>query len=102
MGWYRKEAGAIVVTVRLTPKSDRDAIMGVGQLSDDTEILKIRVRALPEDGAANAALVRLVAKSLKVPKSAVAIATGAQQRVKQVRVSGDPVELSRRIEGLVK
>ena len=76
--------------------------MGVGQLSDGTEVLKIRVRALPEDGAANAALVRLIAKSLRVPKSAVAIATGAQQRVKQVRVSGDPAELVKRIEVLAK
>ena len=71
MACYRVEPGAIVLTVRLTPKADRDAIDGIGVLADGRAVAQVRVRALPEDGAANAALVALIAKTFGRPKSAV-------------------------------
>jgi uncharacterized protein YggU (UPF0235/DUF167 family) len=44
---------------------------------------------VPEDGAANAALLALVAKTFHVAKSAVTLQRGATQRVKQVHIAGD-------------
>ena len=93
MPWYRLEAGGIVLSVRLTPKADRDAPDGVHVLSDGRSIVRVRVRAVPEDGAANDALVKVVAKAFGRPKSAVSIVAGASQRLKQVRVTGDVTEL---------
>jgi uncharacterized protein YggU (UPF0235/DUF167 family) len=58
----------------------------------------IRVRALPAEGEANAALTGLLAKRLRVPKSAVTIAAGHSARVKQVRIAGDPDALAREID----
>jgi uncharacterized protein (TIGR00251 family) len=95
---FRAKAGAIVLAVRLTPKGGRDAIDGVATLGDAREVALVRVRAVPEDGAANAALVGLLAKTFKRPKSAVAIVAGATARLKQVRISGEPRALSDVVE----
>ena len=89
-----------MLSVRLTPKADRDAPDGVGVLSDGRAVLRVRVRAVPEDGAANDALVKTIAKAFGRPKSAVAVIAGATQRLKQVRVMGDAAELKRAAENL--
>ena len=47
----------IVLTVRLTPKGGRDAIDGIEQMADGRAVLKVRVRAAPSEGEANAALM---------------------------------------------
>ena len=80
--------------MRLTPKGGRDAIDGVETMSDGKSVLKARVRAVPEDGKANAALVELLAKALRVPRSAVSVATGQTSRVKTLEISGDPDALA--------
>jgi uncharacterized protein len=58
---------------------------------------KARVRALPEDGAANAALERLVSEWLQVPKSAARLVTGAKSRVKCIEVGGDVKKIEDRL-----
>jgi uncharacterized protein (TIGR00251 family) len=99
---YRTEPGAIVVAVRLTPRADRDAVEGIGALADGREVARVRVRAVPEAGAANAALIRLMAKTFGRPKSAVTIAAGAGQRLKQIRIAGETPELVRIVESWPK
>ena len=47
MACFRAEGGGIVLSVRLTPKSSRDAVEGGGRLSDGTEVALARVRGLP-------------------------------------------------------
>ena len=84
-----------MLTVRLTPKSSRDEIVGVESF-DGEAVLK--VRALPEGGRANEALERLVARWLKVPPSFVSVAQGGKSRLKQKLIEGDPDTLIRLIE----
>jgi uncharacterized protein (TIGR00251 family) len=91
---YRPAAGGILVTVRLTPGAHRDAIEGTDTLADGRVVLRVRVRAAPEDGAANAALCVLMAKGFGRPKSAVALVSGAKQRVKVVMIRGDGTSLA--------
>ena len=86
--------------MRLTPKGGRDAVEGLARLADGTCVLKARVRAAPEDGAANEALRRLLAKSFGVPASAVTLTQGATARVKQLRIAGDAETLSARFQVL--
>ncbi len=62
--------------VRLIPRGGRDRIDGFAPGADGERVLKVRVTAPPVDGAANAALVRLLAKALGVAKSAVTIIAG--------------------------
>ena len=59
-------ADGVVVIVRLTPRGGRDAIDGVAQLADGRSVLKVRVRAAASEGEANAALMKLIAKTLGV------------------------------------
>ena len=66
---WAARADGLTLHVRLTPKSSRDALEGVEMLADGQTVLKARVRAAPEDGKANDALIALVAKSLKIPAS---------------------------------
>lgn len=51
-------------------------------------VLKLRVAAAAADGAANAAVLALVAKALGRPKSAVRLAAGASARVKRLEIEG--------------
>jgi len=85
--WVRTPDG-LLLTVRLTPKGGRDALDGIERRSDGTAVLKARVRAAASEGAANAALVRLVATALGIAPSRVRLAAGATARVKRLAISG--------------
>lgn len=89
----RKTPTGLIVAVRLTPKSAHDAVEGLEEFDGQT-VLKARVRALPEDGCANAALEKLIAKWLGMPQSAVEVVQGGKSRVKQVAVNGNGIALS--------
>ena len=81
------------LSVRLTPRSSRDAIAGF-----EGETLRVRVTAPPVEGRANRALVRLLAKRLGVPRGAVRVVAGQASRSKIVAVDGlDAAELRRRL-----
>ena len=72
------------VPVRLTPRGGSDRVDGVR----DGE-LAVRVAAPPVDGAANLALIRLVARELGVPASVIRIATGTNARRKTLALRVD-------------
>jgi uncharacterized protein YggU (UPF0235/DUF167 family) len=76
------------LTVRVTPKGGRDAVEGWTLDEGGRPLLKVRVAAAASDGAANAAVVRLVARTLKVARSAVRIAAGETARVKRLEIEG--------------
>ena len=95
---WTKASGGVVVTVRLTPKGGRDAIDGIETLSDGSAVLKARVRALPSEGEANAALGRVLAKALSVPPRDVEIVSGHTSRIKRVKISGDATALTLALE----
>ena len=88
MACFRTVADGIVLSVRLTPKSSRDGLEGVGLLADGREVALFRVRAVPADGAANTALIPLLGKAFGVPKSSVEIIAGERSRQKPVRITG--------------
>jgi uncharacterized protein YggU (UPF0235/DUF167 family) len=87
--------------VRLTPKSSTDAIDGIARLADGSAVLKARVRAVPESGKANDALVRLIADTLRVAKSAVSVKSGATGRTKTIAITGDAQAIAGRLEQLL-
>lgn len=97
---WRASPGGLTLVARLTPKGGRDAIDGVETMSDGRLVLKVRVRAVPEDGKANAALVELIARSLRVPRSAVTVAAGNTSRLKTLEISGDATSLAQALTAL--
>ncbi|MBK4217062.1 DUF167 domain-containing protein [Paracoccus caeni] len=68
-------------TLRVTPKARRNQIA-----LDETGRIKVQVTAAPEDGKANAAVLKLLAKSLGVAKSRLVLVRGASARDKLVRL----------------
>ncbi|MFG1480555.1 DUF167 family protein [Xanthobacter sp. V4C-4] len=94
MDLFRAVAGGIELHVRATPKGGRDALDGVGVLADGRSVLKVRVRVAPEDGAATAAVARVIAAALGVPASRVTLAAGATARLKTFHVAGDAAALA--------
>ena len=100
ISFWSPSPGGVTVAVRLTPKGGRDSIDGVETMSDGRAVLKARVRAMPHEGAANDALVRLLAKTLGVPLRSVEITGGATSRIKRVTVVGDAAALGAALEKL--
>jgi uncharacterized protein (TIGR00251 family) len=90
---WTAEPDGVTLWLRLTPKGGRDAIDGVETLADGRVVLKARVRAAPEDGRANAALIELIAKALAAPKRAVTIRSGETSRLKKLFIAGDPAPI---------
>jgi len=90
------------VSVRLTPKGGRDALDGMTALSDGRAVVKARVRAAPEDGAANAALLALLTKTLGVAKSDAVLAAGHTARLKTVDIRGDGAALAANLTAALK
>lgn len=87
----------VEVTVRATPRGGRDAVDGVVALSDGREVLKVRVRVAPEDGAATAAVAKVVAAAAGVAASQVRLTSGATARVKTFRIAGDGPALAAKL-----
>jgi uncharacterized protein len=94
-------AHGILLTVRLTPRGGRDAVDGIEQMADGRTVLKIRVRAAASEGEANAALTRLLARTLAVPLSCVALVAGATGRVKRLSVTGEPSVLADALQDIM-
>ena len=88
----------IVLSVRLTPRSGRDAVESVEQLADGRSVLRVRVRAAPSDGEANAALVKVVAKTLGVAARDVSLVAGTTARLKRLKVAGTATTLAAALE----
>jgi uncharacterized protein YggU (UPF0235/DUF167 family) len=65
-------------------------------------VLRLRVAAVPDRGKANAAVIALLCKALGVPKSAIAVTSGAAARLKTVAIAGDGAALALRLETLGK
>jgi uncharacterized protein len=88
----------VMVTVRVTPRARREGIAGITEIADAPGglcALAVRVAAPPVDGAANQAIVRLLARTCRLPASAFEIVSGDSARVKRILVRGEPGSLLR-------
>ncbi len=90
---YAVAPDGLRVFVRLQPKARREGIEGIVAEPDGRIALKVAVTAPPESGKANAALVALLGKSWRLPKSAIEIVGGAADRRKTLLLRGDPASL---------
>ncbi len=91
---WRPIGDGLVVRIRLTPRSSRDTIEGI-ESTPEGAALKARVRAIPSEGEANAALATMFAKWLGVPKASVELVAGGKSRIKSLAVRGEPDLLAR-------
>ncbi|MES2452212.1 MAG: DUF167 family protein [Pseudomonadota bacterium] len=79
----------IAIAVRVTPRSSRDSLA-----AGTEEHFAARLAAPPVEGAANVALIALVARAFGVPKRDVRLTAGETARLKRLFISGDAASLA--------
>lgn len=80
------------IAVRVRPRSSSDQIV---EWIPENLTLTVRVKTPPVENAANEATIRLIAKTIRVPRSKVRILRGARSRDKVIEIDADPRTLSR-------
>jgi hypothetical protein len=90
---FRSAEGGVAVALRVTPNAARDAIEGVETRPGAGPQLRIRVRAVPDKGKANRAVIALLAEAWDLPLGTLSIVTGETARDKMLHVAGPPDRL---------
>jgi uncharacterized protein (TIGR00251 family) len=85
---FVRDGDDLLLAVRLTPGATREEVGGIWTDEKGARWLGARVRAVPEKGKANAALVALLAKRLDWPRSAISLESGDTNRLKRLRIKG--------------
>jgi uncharacterized protein YggU (UPF0235/DUF167 family) len=98
---YTAVAGGMRLAVRLTPRASRNGVDGIAADADDRPILKLRLVALPVEGAANVALVAFLADALRLRKGDITIRSGQTSRNKVLHLAGDSAALTARLDRLI-
>lgn len=74
------------LSLRVLPNARRDEVVGF-----ENDVLKVRVRAVPEDGKANKAVIQLLAKAAGCPRRSIEIVVGERGRNKIVAMPAEAV-----------
>lgn len=77
------------ITIKLTPGAKQNKVIGWEEDLFGDRTLKVQVTAIPEKGKANKALIALLSKHWKVPKSSITIIRGETSRVKILEIISD-------------
>jgi hypothetical protein len=80
---HSEKDGKLTFKVHTVPRASRSEIIG-----EHNGSLRVRIAAPPVDGAANEELVRVLARALKVSRSAIQITGGQTSKLKQVSITG--------------
>ncbi|NKB59596.1 MAG: DUF167 domain-containing protein [Alphaproteobacteria bacterium] len=91
-------ADGATAAIRLTPKAKKNRVTGTVCQADGSSALKVEVTAAPERGKANAALIALLAKAWRLPKSAFTLTMGTTNRWKTIHIAGDPDTLKQTLD----
>jgi uncharacterized protein len=90
-----EKEGFVLLNVRVVPRASKSEMIG-----EHDGKLKVRIASPPVDGAANSEVIRLLAKTLGLPRSNVAIVSGHAATTKQLRIDGVTAAELRAILGL--
>ena len=74
--------------IRVTPRARRAGVLGV-RAGADGPLLAVAVTEAPEGGCANEAVVALLARAWRLPKSTLAVTAGASSRSKTIHIAGE-------------
>ncbi len=86
--------------VRANPGAKAEAIAGVWLGAEGEARLAVKVSAPPDKGKANAAIIKLLAKALGLPKSAFLIASGETSRLKTIDIKAEKKALTAALQNL--
>ena len=80
---FSEKDGRITFTVRVVPRASKSEVIG-----EHDGAMKVRIASPPVDGAANAELIKLLAKTLAISKADIEIVSGHTSKTKQIRIIG--------------
>ncbi len=89
------------MTLRVTPGASRTGFAGLADTANGGRALKLSVTAVAEEGRANDAVIKFLAKTWRVPKSGLTLVAGVTDRNKIIHVSGSPEHLMPRLIGVL-
>ena len=92
--WIKSTDAGVEVNVHIQPGASKSEIAGM-----HGDAIKIRIKARPVEGAANAALIEFIATNLGVTRKAVKIVRGEKSRQKTVLIAVQADEVERRLMG---
>jgi uncharacterized protein (TIGR00251 family) len=83
-----------LLAVRVTPKASRNEITGLHRAASGAVSLSVKVTAAPDKGQANAAVIKVLAKAMRVSKSSFHLVKGQTERNKTFEITGPthPIE----------
>ncbi len=99
---FRPDDTGGLLFLRVTPRSALAAVAGLHRGADGRVSLQVKVRAQPEKGKANEAAIELLAETFGLPKRAFTITAGETDRLKTVRIAGNPTEIGQTLASLVQ
>ncbi|TVQ83301.1 MAG: DUF167 domain-containing protein [Micavibrio sp.] len=90
--FFEKCDGGLRLYIRVSPKSRRNAIIGIAEDGNGGSVLKIAVSAVPENGKSNQAVIKLLSKTFGIAKSDIRIISGDTSRNKTLflKTEADP------------
>ena len=91
----------LMIHVRVTPNARHNGIGRVHEIPGEGPVLTVFVSVPPEKGKANKAAIAILARALKVPKSAISVAMGETARKKVLRVAPPFGEAVERLEAMI-
>lgn len=93
-------ADGVRLAVKVTPKASREAVGGLADLGEGKCALSVKVTAPADKGAANAAVIALLAKRLRMAKRDITLVSGDTSRQKVLHLAGDAGHLTRLLDAV--
>ncbi len=101
-GPLRRSGNGLLLAVRVQPGASANRVDGIVGGADNTLRVSVKVTAAPDKGEANKAVIRLLAKTWKVPASRIEIAAGATQRNKTLLLKDEADAMLTRLQEWLK
>lgn len=98
---FRCDGADLVLRLKVTPGARIAGFEGIAEGPGSEPLMKLKVRAKPQDGEANEAVIAAVAEAFGQPRSAISIESGRSARIKTIRITG-AAGAARRAEELVR
>ena len=96
---FQMNRDGVRVRVRLSPGARQNGVIGVKPDENNVPWLTSTVTAVPENGRANRALLRMLARQWRVARSSIVIVSGQTARQKVLLVRGNPENLLKQLTG---
>ena len=72
--------------IKVIPKSPKNEIVEIMEDADGEKTIKIRIKAAPEKGKANAELIKFLSKEMQIDKSRISILSGKSDTLKLIKI----------------